>query len=222
MPNHLRLRIASGLVPLACVLLVSRSAAQTCSPVGVKRWAVKTMAPSPGAEPKSIDAKDFGALPPPPDFKKKTRFINTRYTGSVDGGLHEGDLVRVAGWVQFIKTSADDCDYHLQITPKRGGKTGTIIIELPQPDATHVSDPALRAKLVEARAALHQQLHLIGEPPAKGIWIRSGVYMEFVGALFFDGNDYPNCDQRGKGTPAVTCWEVHPVVASRALPPPTG
>ncbi len=126
----------------------------------------------------------------------------------------------MAGWVQFIKTSADDCDYHIQITPKRHGKSGTIIVEIPQPDARHVADPVLRATLAAARAALRQQLHITGEPPAKGL-VLDGTYMEFTGALFFDGNDYPHCDDRGKGTPAVTCWEIHPVISTRILPPPT-
>lgn len=212
-------QIASGLVLAACLIPPAGAVAQACTGVGIKRWAVKTMAPAAGQEPRAIDAKALGALPPPPDFKKKTRLISTRYTGVVDGGLHEGDLVRVSGWVQFIKTSADDCDYHVQITPKRGGKSGTIIVELPQPDAAHVADPALRARLVAARAALLQQLHLTGAPPAKGQFL-DGQYIEFVGALFFDGNDYPKCDQRGKGTPAVTCWEIHPVVSTRIVPPP--
>ena len=215
-------RIASSLVLAVCMLPASKAVAQAaCIGVGVKRWAVKTMAPSPGTEAKAIDLKAFGALPPPPDFKKKTRLIGTRYTGVIGANLHEGDLVRVAGWVQFIKTSADDCDYHIQITPKRGGKSGTIIVEIPQPDARHVADPTLRGQLLAARTALHQQLHLKGEPPAKGLFL-DGEYMEFVGALFFDGNNYPHCDSRGKRTPAVTCWEVHPVIASRAVPPPTG
>ena len=206
----------------ACILLPAKSTAQAaCTGVGVNRWAVKTMAPASGAEARAIDPKAFGALPAPPDFRKKTRQLGTRYTGAIGPNLHEGDLVRVAGWVQFIKTSADDCDYHIQITPKRGGKAGSIIVEIPQPDARHVADPALRAKLLAARAALHQQLHLTGEPPAKGLRFPDPVYLELVGALFFDGNDYPQCDARGKGTGAVTCWEIHPVISSRVLPPPT-
>ncbi len=219
MPVRQLRQLASGLVLAAC-LYPAAAAAQACTGVGVKRWAVKTMAPAAAAEARAIDIKALGALPPPPDFKKKTRLIDARYTGAVAGNLHEGDLVRVAGWVQYIKTSADDCDYHVQITPKRGGKNGTIIVELPQPDASHVADPALRTQLVAARAALRQQLHLTGEPPAKGRFL-DGEYIEFVGALFFDGNDYPHCDQRGKGTPAVTCWEVHPVISSRIVLPPS-
>ena len=204
------------------VMLAGTAAAQIgCAPVGANRWTVKTTAPTPSIAPHAFDARDFARLPAPPGVERKSiRQLDERYGTRIVGTLREGDPVSVSGWVQFIKTSADDCDYHIQITPTRGGRNGTIIVEIPEPDARHVGDPALRTRLATARQALRQQLHLNGDPPRHGVVLTSPVYMEFTGALFFDANDYPACDRRGHGTPAATCWEVHPVTSSRVADPP--
>lgn len=210
------------LATTGCFLLAGQSAAQrACTSVGTNRWAVKTMAPITSSNPRTFDAQSFAHIPLPRGIDKKgVKKLDARYTAPVGGNLHEGDLVRVTGWVQFIKTSADDCDYHIQLTPTQDGRTGTIIVEIPEPDAQHVADPALRPQLAAARESLRQQLQLKGDPRKRGIRLDGRAYMEFTGALFFDGNDYPECDRQGHGTPAVTCWEVHPVVASRILSKP--
>src|SRR5204863_2740965 len=143
---------------------------------GSNRWAVKTMAPA-GSSPRALDATSFAALPPPPKFSKRgQRKLESRYPAEIVPGLHEGDLVSLSGWVQFIKAADDDCDYHIQVTPTRSGKRGTIIVEIPQPDASHVQDVALRSRLAAARASLLSQLGLKTPPPAKGTWIGGAVY----------------------------------------------
>ena len=210
------------IVPALVSGLAGRAVSQSCSAIGNNRWAVKTMAPASGT-PRAMDATAFAALPAPPDFSKKGgRKQATRYPAPIVAGLHEGDPVALSGWAQFIKSSDDDCDYHIQVTPTKSGKRGTIIVEIPQPDAAHVQDPGLRSRLTAARAALLSQLGLKTPPTSKGVWLKDPVYLEFTGALFFDGNDYPKCSARGRRVGAATCWELHPVTAVRVVQAPAG
>jgi hypothetical protein len=129
-------------------------------------------------------------------------------------------MVRVRGYVRRIKTSPDDCDYHIEITPARDSNDGMVIVEVPAPDASHVSDAALRQQVAEVRRWLKQALHLPREPSSNGALIGGRVYLEFTGALFFDGPHAPNCSARGSRPGAATCWEVHPVTAVRFVPKP--
>src|SRR6185437_358960 len=114
-----------------------------------------------------------------------------RYPDSMNG-FQEGQLVSVTGWVRLIKTSSDDCDYHIQIEPTKSGHDGMVIVEIPEPDSRHVTDPALRGTLETARTDMLQDLKLAKEPSKSGNKIGS-AYMTIEGALFFDGPHYPKC-----------------------------
>ena len=192
----------------------------TCTAKGKERWTVKTTAPT-TSTPRVIPIADFATLRAPPSAisgNKGSKLIETRYTDSVSG-LHEGQLVSVTGWVRLIKTSLDDCDYHIQIEPTQTGHDGMVIVEIPEPDASHVADPRLRGILETARTDMLKALKLTKEPSGRGNTIGS-AYMTITGALFFDAPHHPDCGTRGSGDSAVTCWEVHPVTAVRFAPKP--
>jgi hypothetical protein len=59
----------------------------------------------------------------------------------------EGQLVAVRGLVQLIKSAPDDRDFHIQLTPDKAGRRGTVIVEIPKPDVRHVRNAALRRLL---------------------------------------------------------------------------
>jgi hypothetical protein len=202
------------------LLLGAPAVAAQCKRVGVERWVVKTTAPIRAQRPHRFDVSEFGQLAAPSRIDDDgERALVSRYRDATTDGLREGQLVAVRGWVQLIKTAPDDCDYHIQITPDQAGRTGTVIVEIPMPDASHVRNKALRGLLTRERGLIRNQLRLAREPGT--VHIDGRAYMEFVGALFFDGPHYPHCDARGSGTPAVTCWEVHPVISSRFVPRPS-
>ncbi len=208
-------------VVVASLFVMPAGAQATCTAVGSERWTVKTMAPIDSGQPRAFTAAEFAALPAPPHILERgEKLRDTRYPDPVSSGVREGALVSVIGWVQLIKTSPDDCDYHIQITPTMDGATGTVIVEVPDGDAEHVADPALRRELAAERTLIRQQLNLKSEPSKRGNVIAGRAYMAFTGALFFDGPHYPHCDARGEKAKAVTCWEVHPVVGSRFVPRP--
>src|ERR1043165_9300903 len=103
-------------------IIASRSAfgQAACTAKGVDRWTVKTSAPLTSTRPKTITIQRLAQLGDPPTAVSGQRgatTLETRYRETVDG-FREGQFVRVTGWVRFIKTSPDDCDYHIQITPR--------------------------------------------------------------------------------------------------------
>jgi hypothetical protein len=215
--SRVALRAAVGLI--LCTRGAGAQAA--CTRVGSERWTVKTMAPHSRVVKHAFTAVELGAFPAPPNIDQPhEKNKDSRYTEALADGLHEGDYVSVKGWVQLIKTAPDDCDYHIQITPDKAGTTGTIILEIPAPDPQHVTNATLRTQLQKTRDGIKRQLRLTKEPGG-GNHIDGRAYMEFRGALFFDGYHYPNCDGRGTGTKAVTCWEIHPVTKTAfAVKPP--
>ena len=191
-----------------------------CSAVGKDRWTVKTSAPA-GTHAKTIAFADFAKLAVPSPVASGGKGIKTseqRYAGA-KGGLQEGELVSVTGWVRFIKTSTDDCDYHIQLEASKTDSGAMIIVEIPKPDAAHVSDAALRGELRTTRAALLTDLHLPGEPKTSGNVIGS-AYMTIEGALYFDAPHYPDCGKRGVHAAASTCCEIHPITTVRFAPRP--
>jgi len=213
--------------PLSASLLATVSFALTlhaqtaCTAKGKDRWSVKTSAPLTSVKAHAIAPAAFVQLAVPATVSSKTKGAKTledRYPDAVNG-LHEGELVSVTGWVRFIKTASDDCDYHIQVTPAENSDAGMIVAEVPEPDAIHVSDPSLRQQLATVRNAIMADLHLAKGPSKSGNVIGK-AYMTFEGALFFDAWHYPDCGSRGVGMQAMTCWEIHPVTAARFAPRP--
>jgi hypothetical protein len=179
----------------------------TCTDVGSERWTVKTMAPLAGGAHR-FDAVQFVALPTPSDIQvRHDKMLDSRYPTPIKAGLHEGSLVRVRGWVQRIKVSPDDRDYHIEITPEENSTDGMVIVEVPAADAAHVADTDVRQLVGDVRTWLYAAVNLTHEPSSNGSKIGGRAYTEFSGALFFDGPHAPNCDARGSKPGAATCWE---------------
>jgi hypothetical protein len=209
---------AAGLI----VAAPSLRAQTTCTAVGKDRWTVKTEAPATSSRATPIAMDTFATLPAPAMVRTHVKGAKTsevRYPDLISGGLHEGELVRITGWVRFIKLSSDDCDYHIQVTPDTSDTSGMVIVEIPDGDAKHEADTALRAEFETARDTMVPDLHLKRPPGTSGSRIGK-AYMTFEGALFFDAPHYPHCDKRGVGMAAATCWEIHPVTAVRFAPRP--
>jgi hypothetical protein len=205
-----QLRVASLFVLLGPGVIGAQSA---CTAIGKAQWTVKTESPLAPSKAVPIAPDVFSALPVPAEIashEKGAKNSETRYPDKLEGQFREGEVVSLTGWVRFIKLSSDDCDFHIQVTPDSAGTDGMIIVEIPQADAEHVTNGALRAELEIARAAMESDLKLNKEPSKRGNKIGS-AYMTFDGALYFDAPHWPHCELRGVGMPASTCWEIHPV-----------
>lgn len=199
---------------LALAPLVPSALTAQCKKPGVSRWAVKTSLPTKRNRLVALTLAELAALSAPASAEgNKER--TTRYPETVEHNLKEGKLVRVRGWLRLIAVDPD-CDYHIQLTPTKTGTTGTVIVEVPNPEASYEKSAELRDSASAVREFLKTRI-LKGKDPAggKGSLIGS-AYVEVVGQLFMDAHHLPHCDGRGKqGMAASTCWEVHPVVAMR-------
>ena len=210
------------LPPHALLVWVALAGAPMTSPCvkpGVSRWSVKTSLPSRRAKPVPMSLAAITALPIPASVTGNKE-STTRYSDDLGGGLTEGALVRVSGWVRVIATDPD-CDYHIQLTPTNAGIHGTVIVEVPRASATYEKSPELRDSATAVRDFLKARI-LRGKEPSGSAGNKIGkAYIEVVGQLFLDGHHLPNCDARGKqGMRATTCWEVHPVIAAHFAPRP--
>jgi len=213
--------IRTLLLAFALVATAVAQVAKPCTAVGKDRWEVKTSAPLAAARPRSLAFADFAKWPAPAD-PASLRTARTRSAAAV-GGLREGDLVSLTGWIRLLATSSDDCDFHIEVEAAAAGAGGAIIVEIPQPDAQHVAGAALRPQLVSARRQLLAALKIKGAPSLRGNLIGK-AYMTATGALFFDAWHYPACAKRGKQQAklgaALTCWEIHPVISVAFAPRP--
>ena len=75
-----------------------------------------------------------------------------------------------------------------------------VIVEVPAPDAAHEADPEVRQQVADVRSWLYTRLHLTHEPSSSGTSIGGRAYIDFSGALFFEGPT-PRF-----ATPGFTAW----------------
>ena len=194
---------------------------------GTDRWSIKTSADL-NQTPKRISISKLKALPPlfAPGVKDLSRKEHETkvYPASI-GGLREGQIVAVQhAYLQLIAREAsynkehddyEDGDYHIQLGETRDERTGCVIVEIPDPQ--FVSDPELKTKVANTRAAVLKLLK-ITQISDSGNCIAHPPRVTVVGQLFWDsaheGSENPG-GGRGKKQcqrQAATLWEVHPVV----------
>ena len=206
--------------PLLLAIVFPIAAHSQCKKPGVERWAVKTSLPAAHDTPVPLTLEQLVALPPPASAASDKN-NPARFPDDLGNGLHEGAIVRVAGFVRLVATDPD-CDYHVQLNASPTAMTGTVIVEVPADSTRYVDAAELRDSAATVREFFRARL-LKGHNPggSSGNLIQGPAYIEVTGLLFFDGTHYPNCQARGKrGMHAATCWEVHPILSVRFVPRP--
>ena len=198
----------------------AQAAPLACKTPGVKRWAVKTTLPQ---QPKTVtmtlaDALNLARLP-----AVKTNDARYDSVRILDQPVKEDSVITLTGWVYLVAFEADDCDFHIQISPvpHTRANPGTeadncIIVEVPSGQyATTISTEVEGVRQWVVDNLLH------GKPPTIGSIhpMDSPTYVSVTGALFYDDDHSyrPNGDTgRGKlGMPSKTLWELHPVTAMK-------
>jgi hypothetical protein len=220
---------AQGMVSLAgaCVLFaVSASAAPLpCVQKGSKRWPIKTTLPT-SAKSVTMTLDDALKLQVLTDVKTDDpRYQDKRIT---DQPVNEDKLVTVSGYLYLAAFEADDCDFHIQISPKPLTSTAkptagdnSMIVEVPSGEyATTISD-----QVEAARQWVIDNL-LAKTPPKIGSVhvMQHVVYVTVTGALFYDDAHEEQANGstgRGKkGLESKTLWELHPVTKIAFAPVP--
>jgi hypothetical protein len=209
--------LAFGLVFLASIAL---SAGPTLTPgKPASRWAIKTsVVNSKLAHPKKID---YGVLASMDALNltaaEKKSFRDKRLPNDMSG-FHEGDIVRVTGYLQVVAQEADG-DFHVQLTSKKTGATECIVVEIPNPDKAFVADEKLRGLVQTPRDFIVTRLLKSKQPGSGGNVMIHPPYVTVTGQLFYDG--FHQGEKRGTHhMTASSLWELHPVTKIAFAPLP--
>ncbi len=193
----------SAVVAIALPLSAAgQSAARKC---GSDRRAIKTRYVT-GTPDHEYGVPEFLALSRPERSKKKGAY----QARLIEGG-QEGRVVSLRGWLHGAAFSADDSDYHVQISAAPDDCDQMVVVEIP--DDHCVYDKALAKPALKARRFIDRAL---GKSPTTS-YRRPGRPVEVVvtGQLFYDLHHENAKDPgggRGKGhCKAGGLWEVHPV-----------
>ncbi len=173
---------------------------------GVDRRAIKTRHVS-GAPAREFTVSEFLALNRPTHAEKRSA-----YKAKLIEGGEEGQVVSLRGWLHGAALSADDSDYHVQLSGSKDNCDEMVIVEIP--DDHCVFDAPLAKPALRARKFIDKAL---GKAP-RTTYRRMKTPREVIvtGQLFYDLHHEMSADpggRRGKGKcKAGGLWEVHPVV----------
>ena len=214
---------------LACLCLAITATASAaplpCVKPGMERWPIKTSLPA-GAKTEKMTLADALKLPELPNVKKDDpAYQDKRIT---DGPVKEDKLVTISGWLYLVAFEADDCDFHIQISPQPRTSANPptkddncIIVEVPSGEyAKEISGQVegvrqwVIDKLLAKTAPKIGSVHVMQNP----------VYVTVTGALFYDdAHVYMKDGTTGrgkKGMESKTLWELHPVTSIVFAPKP--
>jgi len=221
---------AKKLVVLVCCCFLCVVATQAkslpCKTPGKERWPVKTTLP-PNALKQTKTLADALKIPRLTDVKvNDARYQSERIT---DQPVKEDAMVTVSGWLYLVAFESDDCDFHIQLSPKPltttkkpTPKDNSLIVEVPSGQyATTI------AEQVEAVRQWVIDNLLAKEPPTIGsqhVMVHP-VYVSVTGALFYDdAHEYKADGTTGRGKKGLlskTLWELHPVTKISFAPKPS-
>jgi len=211
-----------------CAMLAAtaHAAPLPCVKPGTQRWPIKTTLPT-GAKNQTMPLADALKLAALTNVKKDDpRYQDNRI---VDQPVHEDRLVTISGWLYLVAFEADDCDFHIQISPQPRTSANPptkddncIIVEIPSGEyATTLSSQVegVRQWVID---------NLLGKIPPKigSVHVMSHpVFVTVTGALFYDdAHEYLPGGSTGrgkKGMESKTLWELHPVTSMAFAPKPT-
>lgn len=219
-------------VPLSLIALLllplpgtaaERGARAACTEPGKARWGAKSNIPRPSSlvHARRVALKDLMALEDPDPAPKRGAPTTGLIIGARANSLrvHEGQILRTRGYLRLVATEDNDCEYHIQLTLSPRSKA-SLIVEVAKDDAVSIHSTFVRARAREVRTWIRDELLGGHEPPEGARLITPPAYVEVVGQLFFD-SAHGERDRRGKlGMPAANRWELHPVLAIKAVRAP--
>ena len=217
------------LLACACVMLAvtARAAQLPCVSPGIERWPIKTTLPE-GTKHQTMSLAEALKLPPLRDVKKNDKRYATARV--MDQPIKEDGLTSISGWLYLVAFESDDCDFHIQISPRplTSAKLPTkadnsMVVEVPSGQYATTIAPQVEA----VRQWVIDNLLAKNPPKMDSVHVmRHPVYVTVTGALFYDDAHVYMADGgtgRGKrGLQSKTLWELHPVTAIAFAPKPKG
>ena len=219
--NRTTLLVCAGLLLAVNV----HAAPLPCQNPGKERWPIKITVPA-NAKQKTMTLDDALNIERLTDVKKNDpRYQDARIT---DQPVKEDTIVTVSGWLYLVAFESDDCDFHIQLSPKPITGTPTaddnsMIVEVPSGEyATTIASDVegvrqwVIDKLLAGTPPKIDSVHVMSHP----------VYVTVTGALFYDdAHVYMADGSTGRGKKKLeskTLWELHPVTKMAFAPKPQG
>lgn len=115
----------------------------------------------------------------------------------------EDTLYTLKGYLWFVKTEGNDCDYHMEIGTKESNAT-RIIVEVPK------ENQALQKKIKVHLDKLKLKVMGCGTENTKIAHFTKGIPVTVTGLGFYDASHKPNEDHGDNHTKKYS-WELHPV-----------
>ena len=214
------------LIPLCLAAGIAASAAPLpCIKQGTERWPIKITVPS-SAGTRKMSLADALNLPRLTDVAKDDK----RYDSAriMDQPMKEDTLVTLSGWVYLVAFESDDCDFHIQISPRPRTTAdpptkddNCIIVETPSGQyAATIADRVEGVRQWVIDNVLGKTAPKIGSVHV----MQHPVYVTVTGALFYDDAHVylpdGNTGRGKKGMTSKTLWELHPVISMAFATPP--
>ncbi len=208
--------------------LSASAAPLPCRKPGTERWPIKTSIPPGAATVKMTLADALSDAKLPPLTKVKTDDPRYQSKRILDQPVKENKLITVSGWLYLVAFEADDCDFHIQLSPQPRTSANPptaadncMIVEVPSGQyASGISTQVEGVRDWVVLNLLHKTDPKIGSVHV----MQNPVYVKVTGALFYDdGHSYrpDHTTGRGKkGMESKTLWEVHPITSIAFAPKP--
>ena len=215
-------RTVRRLAPPALAALAAALLAAPPAHAVHERWPIKTSV-RPGADlahPRKVALADLMTRPLEPGVRSDDpRYQDALIASPTADGLHEGDIVATSGWLTVVMRSADDSDYHVQLSTARAS-TSCFIVEIPKDARGYASAGVVRAAAAKERPWIRDQLVRGREPSTHGSRMLGPPYVRVVGQLFYDDAHLDTGPRGVRGQTARSLWELHPVVGIAFAPRP--
>ena len=115
----------------------------------------------------------------------------------------EDTLYIVKAYMWFVKKEGNDCDFHIEIGPKRSNGT-RVIIEVTRENID------LQKKIKAHLNTLELKIMGCGTGDSKKAHFKKGIPIVVIGLGFYDVSHKPNTNHGDKHTKKYS-WELHPV-----------
>lgn len=198
-------------------------AATSSATVNHERWGIKTTV-HPGVNldhPHAVALSKLMVLKNAADVTKADvgTYANTLIPGTT-GGLNEGEIVSTKGYIHVIMYSADDDDYHVQVSlTKPKSDKDCFVVEVPRDADGFAESGAVRDSARVTRKWL-RTMTKNQEPSTGGSLMGGPPYVKVVGQLFFDASHATGSPRGRRGQKTKSAWEIHPVMHMEFAPIP--
>jgi len=136
-------------------------------------------------------------------YSNETKSISKNPDSQRRNNTPEDTLYTLKGYLWFVKIEKNDCDFHMEIGPKKSNGV-RIVVEVTQ------ENKELQKKIKNFLNEQNLEIMGCGISDVKKAHFKKGVPVVVIGLGFYDASHKPNTNHGDKHTKKYS-WELHPV-----------